>query len=170
MRRKDDERRAPLSQAAARTRSHGGSVTYLLHDTGLALREGDVATRLVLDELDLDLPALAAGLVFIVVVVVGSRTWALGAAVRIAAGQLAVAVVVERRRRVLVVLGDLRGHGVARAVLGCGCLASAFGGPNCVWPGVCVGRPSASVWLRALRVTGKARRVQLSDVGLGPGR
>ena len=112
-----------------------------------------MATRFVLDELDLDLPALAARLVLVVVVVVRSWTRALGAAVCIA-GKLAVAVVVKRGRRVLVVLGDLRGQGVARAVVGCGCLASAFGSPNCVWPGVCVGIPSASVWRRALRVTG----------------
>ena len=43
--------------------------TYLLHDTSLALGEGDVPTRLVLDELDLNLSSLAAGLVIIVVVV-----------------------------------------------------------------------------------------------------
>ena len=132
---------------------------YLLHDTGLALGEGDVSTRLVLDELDLDLPALAAGLVVVVVVVVGGRARALGAAICIGGIEGAVAVVVERRRRVLVVLGDFAGHGVARVVVGCRCLA--LGGPNCVWPGVCVGRPSASVWRREVRVTGQTRRVQL---------
>lgn len=55
--------------------------TYLLHDAGLALGEGDVPARLVLDELDLNLPALAARLVVIVVVVVGSRSRTLGAAI-----------------------------------------------------------------------------------------
>jgi hypothetical protein len=87
--------------------------THLLHDAGLALREGDVATRLVLDELDLNLPTLAAGLVVVVIVVVGGRTRALGAAVDIALDEGAVvagAVVVDGGRRVLVVVGDLRGH------------------------------------------------------------
>ena len=45
--------------------------TYLLHDARLALREGDVPTRLVLDELDFDLASLAARLVVVVVIVVG---------------------------------------------------------------------------------------------------
>lgn len=80
--------------------------TYLLHDSGLALGKGDVPTRLVLDELDLNLPALAAGLVVVVVVVVGSRARTLGAAVAVADAQGAIAVVVDRGRRVLVVLGD----------------------------------------------------------------
>lgn len=61
--------------------AHKASTTYLLHDTGFALGEGDVPTRLVLDELDLNLPALAAGLVIVVVVVVGSRSRTLSAAV-----------------------------------------------------------------------------------------
>ena len=53
---------------------------YLLHDTGLPLGEGNVTTRLVLDELDLDLPALATWFVVIVIVIVGrSRDAALGA-------------------------------------------------------------------------------------------
>jgi hypothetical protein len=85
--------------------------TYLLHDAGFALAEGDVPTRLVGDELDLDLPALAAGLVVVVVVVVGGRARALGAAVRVANIQGAAAVVVQLRRRVLVVVGDFGGHG-----------------------------------------------------------
>jgi hypothetical protein len=84
--------------------------THLLHDAGLALREGNVPARLVLDELDLNLPALAAGLVIIVVVVVGRRALALGAA-RIADAEGAITIVVQRGRRVLVVVGDLRGHG-----------------------------------------------------------
>ena len=54
--------------------------TYLLHDTGLPLGEGDVATRLILDELDFDLAALTARLVVIVVVVLGAHAVALGAA------------------------------------------------------------------------------------------
>ena len=46
--------------------------SYLLHDAGLALREGDVTTRLVLDEFDVNLPPFATGLVVVVVVVVAS--------------------------------------------------------------------------------------------------
>ena len=49
---------------------------YLLHDTSLALGEGDVTTRLVLDELDLDLAPLATGLVVVVVIVVGGSAGA----------------------------------------------------------------------------------------------
>ena len=45
----------------------------LLHDSGFALREGDMATRLVGDKLDLNLSALASGLVIIIVVVVRGR-------------------------------------------------------------------------------------------------
>jgi hypothetical protein len=98
--------------------------THLLHDTGLALGEGDVPPRLVLDELDLDLPALAAGLVVVVVVVVLGRARALGAAVCIALDESAVVgeVVVDAGRRVLVVVGDLRGHGGVVDCIGCACL------------------------------------------------
>lgn len=46
-------------------------VTNLLHNTGLALGECDMATRLVGDKLDLDLSSLTSGLVIIIVVVVG---------------------------------------------------------------------------------------------------
>ena len=95
----------------------GTATTYLLHDTSLPLREGDVPTRLVLDELDLNLPALAPGLLVIVVVVIGGGTRAFGAPVGIAGTQSAIvaianSVVVDRGRRVLVVVGDFRGHGV----------------------------------------------------------
>lgn len=48
-----------------------GIATNLLHDTGLPLRKCNVTTRLVGDKLDLDLPALATGLIVIIVVVVG---------------------------------------------------------------------------------------------------
>jgi hypothetical protein len=87
------------------------TATHLLHDAGLALGKGNVPARLVLDELDLNLAALAAGLVIIVVVVVGSLARAFGAAVRVANVEGAIAVVVQRGRRVLVVVGDFRGHG-----------------------------------------------------------
>jgi hypothetical protein len=159
-------------------RARAGSVaraagTYLLHDAGLALGKGDVATRLVLDELDLDLPALTARLVVVIVVVVGRRARALGAAIGIGGVEGAVAVVVQLRRRVLVVFGDLAGHGVARVSLVAGVwpwtVLTAFGR-------VFVGRPSASVWRRgaARNRTGLLQTVQcscdLAGVGLGPGR
>lgn len=87
---------------------------HLLHDASLALGEGDVAARLVLDELDLNLPPLATGLVVVVIVVVGSRARALGAAIRIGLGESAVAVVGDvvsgRGRLLLLVVGDFAGH------------------------------------------------------------
>lgn len=80
-----------ISRRARGVRGWMGRTQYLLHDTGLALREGDVATRLILDELDLDLAALTAGLVIVVVVVLGAHATALGAAVvRAVAGLLQV--------------------------------------------------------------------------------
>lgn len=45
--------------------------TYLLHDTSLALGKGNVATRLVADELDFDFAALAAALVIVIIIVIG---------------------------------------------------------------------------------------------------
>ena len=83
--------------------------TYLLHDTSFALGEGDVPARLILNELDLNLPALASWLVVIIVVVVCSGTRALGASIRIGSAEGAIvagAVVMNGRRRVLVVVGD----------------------------------------------------------------
>ena len=56
---------------STRREAESWSSAYLLHDASLALGEGDVTTRLVLNELDFDLPALAAGLVVVVVIVVG---------------------------------------------------------------------------------------------------
>ena len=98
----------------ARTRAMTGQ-TYLLHDAGLALGKGNVATRLVLDELDLNLATLAAGLV-VVVVVLFLVARALDAAIGIllAVGAIVVGgvcIVVDGRRRVLVVFGDFGGHG-----------------------------------------------------------
>ena len=84
--------------------------TDLLHDAGFTLRERNVATRLVGDELDLNLSALAAGLVIVIVVVVGgSRALTLDAAT-LDGIAIPNGMVVERRRRALVVLvGDV-GH------------------------------------------------------------
>lgn len=45
----------------------------LLHDASLPLGEGDVTTRLVLDELDLDLSAFAATLLVVVIIIVTSH-------------------------------------------------------------------------------------------------
>ena len=74
--------------------------TYLLHDTGLPLGKGNVATRLVLNELDLDLAALTAGLVIIVVVVLGAHAAALGAA-GVSAVTGLLEVIVGRRKLLL---------------------------------------------------------------------
>lgn len=87
--------------------------THLFHDAGLALGKGDVATRLVLDELDFNLSALAAGLVVVVVIVVGSGARALGAAVGILLLERAVAVVdivLSRGRLLLLLVGDFGSH------------------------------------------------------------
>ena len=82
-------------------------VTNLLHDAGLALGEGDVSTRLVLDELDLNLASLATRLVVVVIVVVGSAgTRALDTSAL--EGAIAVLEVVRGGGRVgLVIGGDL---------------------------------------------------------------
>jgi hypothetical protein len=46
------------------------SDSHLLHDACLSLGKGDVTARLVLDELDLDLPPLTAALLVIIIVIV----------------------------------------------------------------------------------------------------
>lgn len=82
--------------------------THLLHDSRFPLRKGNVTTRLVLDELDVNLPPLAAGLAVIVVVVVVVVDGAtLGRAVGIVAVSLAEAVI-EVRGRELVVVCEVR--------------------------------------------------------------
>ena len=89
------------------------NMTNLLHDAGLALGEGDVAARLVADELELDLAALAAALLVVVIVVVGgARAGALDAAT-LTDGGVAIADgmrVVELGGRGLVVLISDVGH------------------------------------------------------------
>lgn len=90
--------------------------TYLLHDTSLALGEGDVTTRFVLDELDLNLPPLAARLVVVVVVVVrggGGGALALDAA-SFAGAITVLEIIVHTGRIVLVVLGDFASHDARR--------------------------------------------------------
>ncbi len=90
--------------------------TNLLHDAGLALGKGNMATRLVRDELDLNLAALAATLFVIIIVVVGGRrTLALDAA-RLGGGAAVayrVGVVNVLRRGLVVLVGDV-GHGCGR--------------------------------------------------------
>lgn len=77
-----------------------GRTQYLLHNTGLALGKSDVATRLVLNEFDLNLTALTAGLIIIIVVVLGAHATALSTAVvRASAGLLQV--IVTRRELLL---------------------------------------------------------------------
>lgn len=72
-----------LGLRARRRQLEGGvrkGETHLLHDSSFTLGKGDVSARLVADELDLDLAALAAALlIIVVVVVVGGGTLALDA-------------------------------------------------------------------------------------------
>jgi hypothetical protein len=92
-------------------RSVGRDGTDLLHDSSFTLGEGDVPTRLVLDELDLDLATLATGLVIIVVVVVGGAgSLALDAAVLYLEAIAIANRVIVAWRRISVVFGDFAGH------------------------------------------------------------
>lgn len=98
-----------------------GRETHLLHNTGLTLGKGNVTPRLVADELDLNLAALAVALVVVIVVVVGGRgALALDAAGLLGAAGVAVAAdrlgVVEVGRRLLVMVGDV-GHVVFGGLL-----------------------------------------------------
>lgn len=88
--------------------------TDLLHNTSLALGKGDVSTRLVADELDLNLATLAAALLIIVVLVVGGGlSLTLHAAGFLGCAAIAdgVRVVKLGRRGLVVLIGDV-GHGV----------------------------------------------------------
>lgn len=91
--------------------SQDGQLVRLFHDTRLALGESNVPTRLVRDELDFNLPALASWLIIVVVVVVGGRRALALDATTIAASKSAIAhgMVIERWRA-LVVFSDV-GHG-----------------------------------------------------------
>jgi hypothetical protein len=96
---------------------------HLLHNTSFALGEGNVPTRLVLDELDLNLSPLATGLVVVIVVVVccaGSRP--LDAAVRVAGDSIPIsdARIIMAWGRILVVFRDFAGHGFVEKVLSSG--------------------------------------------------
>lgn len=67
-------------------------LAHLLHYTGFPLRESDVTTRLVLDELDVNLSSLAPRLVVVIVIVVSSsrHAWTLDAS------SIAIAVTSQR--------------------------------------------------------------------------
>ena len=98
-----------------------GRRSYLLHDPGFPLGEGNVASRFVLNELDLDLPPLPTGFIVIVVVVIGrgAGPWAFGATIDIQGSIIAVTRygcwVLCRRRGLLVVIGDLSHGGIRKA-------------------------------------------------------
>lgn len=97
-----------------RSRRVGGRATHLLHDTSLPFREGNVATGLVLDELDLNLSTLATGLIVIVVVVLGAQTAAFGDVVvsgAVASSRGLLEVFVGGRRGILLTNGSDVGHG-----------------------------------------------------------
>ena len=85
--------------------------TNLLHNTSLSLGESDVTTRLVLDELDLDLSSLAARLVVVVVIVVGGC--GVGGALSLDASLLGRNAVIVGRGGVRVLsISDLISHTV----------------------------------------------------------
>ena len=84
--------------------------THLLHDTSFALRERDVSTRLILDELDLDLPSLAARLVIVIIVVVGGGGSTLTLSTSALDGAASILEVVIVVGRVWVVSNDLSRH------------------------------------------------------------
>lgn len=54
---------------------------HLLHDTSFSLREGNVATRLVLDEFDLNLSAFSSALLIVVIIIIARHrcSWSLRA-------------------------------------------------------------------------------------------
>lgn len=87
----------------------------LLHDTRLALRECDVTTRFIGNELDLNLSSLASRLVIVVIVVVGSR-WALAfdTAIIVAVSE---SVVIEGGWGAFSVVGDVGHCGVLSGLL-----------------------------------------------------
>jgi hypothetical protein len=108
-------RRVVITPVAARGRGRRRlalwlPAAYLLHDSGFALGKGNVSTRLIADELDLNLASLAAALLVIVIVVVGTRTLALDAAGLGGDGiSIAVRLVQVGGRCLIVLVGDV-GH------------------------------------------------------------
>lgn len=95
----------PLAQQrfAAKKKS-----SYLLHNTSFALGKRNVSTRLIGDELDLNLSSLAAALLVVVVIVIVGWALAFGAATL--AWSAIAGVVVKLSRRGLVVLVCDVGH------------------------------------------------------------
>ena len=61
--------RQPRLQVNRNAATGGGA--HLLHDACLALGEGDVPTRFVLDEFNVDLPSFTTRLVVVIIVIVG---------------------------------------------------------------------------------------------------
>lgn len=84
----------------------------LLHDASLSLGESDVATRLILNEFDLDLSSLATWLVIIVIIVISRGTHArtFGAATFEGTVAGSSQIILGRRRFVVSDIGDI-GHG-----------------------------------------------------------
>lgn len=86
--------------------------TYLFHDAGLSLGEGDVASRFVVDEFDFNLATFATALLFVFLFILTTGALALDAAT------LGRATVADRlrffdfalRRGLLVLFGNV-GHG-----------------------------------------------------------
>ena len=96
------------SAMACRRRVQRKLATCLLHNASLAFGEGDVPSRFVLDELDVNLPSFATGLVIIVVIIVSSSTHARP----LDAARVSAVAIVGRveTRRMGVWVGDV-GHG-----------------------------------------------------------
>jgi hypothetical protein len=96
--------------ARGRRQASAQSTTHLLHDTGLSLGKGNVATRLVGDKLYLNFSSLTATGIIIIVAVVGSRrTRALYAANLTEAGTIANTIVITRGQ-LFVLIGDFVRH------------------------------------------------------------
>jgi hypothetical protein len=87
--------------------------THLFHDTCLSLGKGDVATRFILDEFNLNLPSLTSRLIVIIVIIVGSSAEARTFGASILDGTIAGDKVILSGRRVFVSDGsDIRHVGV----------------------------------------------------------
>lgn len=93
-------------------------LTDLLHNASLSFGKGNVSTRLIRDELDVNLPAFAIRLIVVVVIVIaggGTDTRALHAArlstlaIGIAGGQ---SVIADRRRLLFIGIVDIAHDGM----------------------------------------------------------
>lgn len=102
-------------------------LTNLLHDASFSLRKGNMPSRLVADELDLNLATLASTLLVIIVVVVGSRrSLSLDATAFLSAAAIATDGVrlVELGRGGLVRLICNVGHGVQVGEVSTSCITA----------------------------------------------